>query len=440
QGLAFANHHVFGLMLLAVVAPTLGRIFARRGFLGLMGVVAAPILGFSAWVYVPIRGHLHPFINIGEASRLTRTFWVLNADPWWGPSDAPEPSVLAQLREGLGGTEGSVSLLLFALAFFGLMMASRAPSQRRFALLWLIALVVPFACIAWILEPKLLADAWGALVPCAFALVALACCGLGLLLQAAARRYGDLAFRRGSGALASAMLLMLVFHADARGLAHFEAPDALDDLSRRNLPTRAVVLSREFGSWFRHLGGEAEEQLRADVTLIPLGALTYPHMVESISESAPELSALMNDAYRSGRLELVPVRKAAELRPVLLELDALVARVAYPWLEHDGLFERLREHPNLRDLTVAERESIRFEQLYARLGAGVHQAEVATLLTRTHLGKAIVSAELGERGTAMMHARLGLVVAPDDTRLLKLWAALDSRRPFDPSSLWHEED
>jgi hypothetical protein len=436
QGLAFANHHVFALLLLAAGAPTLGRVFARRGFLGLMGHVAAPIIGFSAWVYVPIRGGLHPAINIGEASRLTRTFWVLNADPWWGPSELPRPETLSQLSQGLSA-QRTVAMLVVLLALLGLALAARAPSQRRFALLWLITLLVPLASIAWILEPKLLLDAWGALVPCVFALVALAAAGIGLMAQLF--RSGN-ALERGSryGALAlcAASLLLLVRHTDRRVLSQDQAPDALDDLSRRNLPTRAVVLSRQLGTWFHHLGAEAEEQLRADVTLVPVGALGYPHMVESISEDAPELSRLLNEAHQDNQLELPPLRAVANLRPVLLELDERVTAAAYLSLEPDGLFERLRPHPWRTEPAVARREARRFQELYTRLGSGAFGAEVATRLSGIHLGKAIVAAVLDEHEAAMLHTRLGLLVAPQDDRLLRLRAALGGQRPLAASSLW----
>jgi len=438
QGLAFANHHVFAWMMLAAVAPTLGRIFARRGFLGLMATVAAPIIGFSAWIYVPIRGGKHPFINIGEASRLTRTFWVLNADPWWGPPDAPEPFVLRQLAQGFA-SHVSGSVVLFVLALVGLLLASRAQSQRRFALLWLITIVVPLASVAWILEPKLILDAWGTLIPCAFGIVALATTGLGLMLQSASKRI-DRAFRRGSISLSVAALAMLVVYARSRGLARFDAPDLLDDLARRQLPTRAVVLNRDMGAWFRHLGAEAEERLRADVTFVPLAALRYPHVVEAISENAPELAPLLNDAQIAEPLALSSLRGAGERRPLFLSIDDQISIGVYPWLEHDGLYERVRESEVGADRGIAARETARFEGLHARLGARIHQPEVSALLSRVHLGKAIVSAELHERGSAMMHARLGLAVAPYDDRFARLWTALDERRPFDPSTLWRPEE
>lgn len=429
QGLSFANHHVFGLLMLSVAAPTLGRVLARRGFLGLMGHVALPILGFSAYVYVPIRGGRHPFLNIGDPSSLLRSLWVLTADPWWGPSDIATPSTLAQFGAGLGTTR-VVPLLLCAAALYGFVASARTESQRRFAVLWLIALLVPLASVAWIIEPKLTNDAWGALTPCALSLVALATTGLGLTLQRALRRFERPSYVGALG-LAAAALLALVWHADARGLGSYRAPDALDDLSRRELATRAVVLTRDAGTWFRELGSESEEQLRRDVTLVPLAFLDYPGQHAALVAAAPELAPLLASFAHEHKLTLPALRALALQRPVYVELDdddgPLLARAS----DGDGLFERVRDRASYLDREALHaREAQRFARLYQRLSEdGSTPRELTERLARMHRRKAIALATSGARSAALAHVRLGLHSAPDDASMRRLESALATAHP-----------
>jgi Protein of unknown function (DUF2723) len=416
QGLAFANHHVFALLLLSVAAPTLGRVFARRGFMGLMGHVAAPILGFSAYVYVPIRGGREPFINIGAPDTLTRTFWVVNADPWRGPGDLAEPDALAQLREGLCGQSTVLAVALYGLAAIGLVLAARNTSPRRFALLWSIALAVPLASVAWILEPTVRAEAWGALVPCALALVALATFGLGLGLRNLLRQHAELGSER-VGVLASGLaLLSLMLHAEPRGQAHAAAPEAIDQVARRSLPTRAVVITPNLESYFRWLGVEAEERLRADLTLLPLAALEYPHMVESLSDEAPELAPVLGEYLRGHQLGGASLDALARKRPVLVELGQGVSSELYPSLAPAGWYERYG------GAGVADARL--WSDLYTQLGDEIRAPDLSALLVRGQLFQAVAAGSRGQRGFALAHVELGLLSAPADVRLLALRKAL----------------
>jgi hypothetical protein len=438
QGLSFANHHVFGLLMLSVAAPTLGRVFARRGFIGLMGHVAVPIVGFSAWVFVPIRGGRSPFIDIGEPSSLTRTFWALTADPWWGPSDAPAASALARLRDGLSGGHGWLALALLALALLGLLLGSRVSSQRRFTLIWVIALVVPLASSAWIIEPKLESDGYGALVPCALAAVALASIGLGLAVQRNSLRF-ERPLLGGHLVLAAVALIAVIANVGPRGQAQYSAPDALDDLSRRSLPTRSVVLTRDAGSWFRLLGSEAEEQLRADVTLVPLDFLAYPRALEALIEQNPELLPVLDPYSKSQRLPAGALRGLSQLRPTLIELDRQVSPALYPLLESAGLYERVLERrPLALDPLLGQRrthDDARLLAIEQNLTPASMRAELRQRLGRVHFFKGLVAANQSERARAQLHVAQGLAFAPDDAALLRLQIALQSTRPVDASAM-----
>jgi hypothetical protein len=422
QGLAFANHHVLALMLLSVAAPTLGRVFARRGFLGLMGHIAAPILGFSAWVYVPIRGGRDPFINIGAPDKLTRIFWVLNAEPWRGPSDVPEPNTWAELSAGLtSGSAASVGLL--ALAALGAALASRTASPRRFALLWMIALFVPFASIAFILEPTVQADAWGALLPCALAIVALAAFGVALGLRELSR--GELDLERASYALCGLALAGLVL----RAAPPSRAAEAIDRVARRDLPTRAVVITPVLEELFRWLGVEAEEHLRQDVTLLPLAALDYPHTVESLSEQAPELAPVLGAYMQARSLRSAGLRTLASLRPVLIEPGGNVDPALYSLLAPAGWYERLGSRAA---------DSQPWSDLYAELGDEVRRPDLRTLLVRRQLYGAVAAASRGQRELAQLHVSLGLRSAPREPRLVAMRAALERADFTDLSPLVRE--
>lgn len=437
QGLSFANHHVFALLMLAVAAPTLGRVFARRGFLGLMGHVAAPILGFSAWIYVPIRGGRAPFLSIGDPSNLTRALWVLSADPWWGPSDQPASSALARLATGLGAGNALLAAALFVLALLGCALASAAPSPRRFALLWLIALIVPFTSTALILEPKLTDDAYGALVPCALAVVALATVAVGMLSQRLPARL-DRVLNTATLGLCAVALLALALLADARGRAHAEAADALDDLGRRSLPTRAALLTRDVGTWLHHLGAEAEEGLRADLTLVPLATLHYPGARESVLRSAPDLAPVLARFAQSGTLQPAELRDVARARPLALELDRELPFALFPALESTGLFDLVHATPFF-DVQAEARERARFSGLYTRLGDEAEEPTLASRLTRVHFLKGVSSGVSGRRGLALLHTRLGLRVRPRDPALLRLQAALATNRPLSARQLLQSE-
>ena len=439
QGLSFANHHVFALLMLSVAAPTLGRVFARRGFLGLMGHVAAPILGFSAYAYVPIRGGRFPDISIGNPSNLTRSLWVLSAEPWWGPPDLPEPNTLARLREGFCETSPLVAVLVLTLAVVGFAWSARAESQRRFSALWLIALLVPLASISWILEPKLLRDTWGALIPCALSLVALASFALGLGLQWLGQRTPRLG-SRGSSVLAIAALVLVVLAAEQRGHARFDAPDALDDLTRRDLPKLSVVLASDASTWFRHIGGEVEEQLRGDVTVVPMPFLDYPRTRTMLSEGLPELVPLIGGTQAADKLGVRELRALAEQRPLLIEADRHVAPALYPSLVGDGLFARVLPHTAALERGFTQpRQAARFDTFYARIGAQARMPELSGRLARAHFHLGLMAATLNDRAAAGMHVRLGLRAAPSEPRLLRLSATLASNAPLDPAPFLREE-
>ncbi len=426
QGLSFANHHVYALWMLAAAAPTLGRVFARRGFVGMMGHVAFPILGFSATAYLPIRASQRSAISFGDPDRLGSLYWFINEDPWWGPSYAEARSTFANLARGLGGEFLWPFLVLVALTAVATWFALTVSMFRRFALIWILVLAIPFCSVAIFLRSQLTVDAWGSLLPCGLGLVALATTGAGLLLE---RFWGTGVqrehARRGPALALAALSLLGFFAGPSQSVASFEEPDAIDEVARRALPSRAVLLSYDGGTVFRHLGAEAEEQLRADVVLVPLSFLHFPGMLDTLVERTPELRGLLAEHVMSGKLSLDKLQSLSVERPVLLELGEDVPANLYGTLISDRWFQRvLSDGATLSDaqgagalhLSALSRLELSPEEKRASLPAALSQG-LELKLARAHFFHGLLAASLGDLSSARQSVALGKRARPDDAAL-----------------------
>jgi hypothetical protein len=438
QGLSFANQHVFALLMLAPAAPTLGRVFARRGFIGLMGPVAFPILGFSAYVYLPIRASQVPGINFGEASTLANLYWTLNEDPWWGPSYVPAENMLAQLWRGLTCGHVWIGLPLLLLAGLALWYSARGSVLRRFALLWLIVVCVPLASVSLLIRPRLTSDAWGALIPCALGLVALAACGLGLTLE---RLRNDervpeplLRVPAWSSAAATAFAFLTL---GSRGAADFSEPDTLDELTRRQLPARAVVLTYDPGTIFRHLGAEAEEHLRPDVTLVPLAFAGFPGLADRIAMEHPELAPVLREQVLHGKLALTSLQSLSSERPLFLELSENVATEVYGSLSADRWFHRvLADGAGASELHEAEQRHLSaLERAGQSLPVTRTHPELELRLARVQFFHALAAAAQGDLPSAQSNLELALGRSPADAGLLRLRSALPPAGKLAPEAV-----
>jgi hypothetical protein len=256
-------------------------------------------------------------------------------------------------------------------------------------------------------------------VPCALAVTALAALGLGLGFQSVLGRRAhdaELYFVRAGRAACALALLALLLQAGSHG-SRAVAADAIDDLSRRNLPARAVVITPWFETWFRWLGAQSEDQLRADLTLVPLAALEYPHMVESLSEQAPELAPLLGEYTRTRQLGNTNLGALAVKRPVLLELDASMNPSLYAALSPFGWYERF-------GLAWRDARHDPWPAFHARLGDEALDPDVRTSLVRAVMFRAIAASARQQRSEALAQLRIGLALAPGDRRLLALRGAL----------------
>jgi hypothetical protein len=426
QGLCFANHHVYGLLMLPVAAPTLGRVFAYRGFMGLMGHVAAPLLGFSAYVYVPSRLASGAQGALAEQGGLARLSLMLGEEPYWGPDWAAPLPVLKTLREGLFGSGVAGLTALLVLSAIGFASMLRASNQRRFGLIWFIALVVPLSSVWLMLEPKVREDAWGALLPCAFALVAAAAVGAGRLLERICEHAPRL-----TRVLAPALigLTLLVF---VRGTPAFaarpELGDAFDELTRRSLPAQSALFLHDVGSTFHYLGGETEEGgLRADVNLVPRAFRSFPHLLDERARAQAELAPSVRELSRAGSLTAGTLRALTERRPVYVELGEQLPAAVYEASAEDGLWARVLAPQSVvseaRSAKAAQFERMR--QLYSAGGALTRLPHSAALrLGHTHLLQAVRRAGVGDRDGARDYLSLCRALGLQDARVARLEHAL----------------
>jgi hypothetical protein len=434
QGLAFANHYVLALLTLPAAAPTLGRVFARRGFIGLMGHAVLPLFGFSAYVYIPIRAAQHPTLDFGEPNTLRRLFALLIAEPFWGPPGAQASAldVLSAFARGLAGP----FWLLCLLALVGLVLARRAYGRRRFAVLWGVLLVVPLGCLTLLIRPTLEADRFGALLPSSFALAALAAIGVALVLEALPALRGSALALHGSRGLAGLAVLGMVSSASEAPLVRFDASDAVADLTRRALPEGALVLSHDPDTLLRHLGGEVEERSRPDLAVVPLTGIA-PAPLDRLLEERPELGPLLRDVVVRGRPALATLQSLAVERPVFLELDAHSPPELYATLVTEGLLSRvLPDGTTPGDERLASAQlAPRLARLRARLSASPPGPDAAQRLAQKLVYQALQAASLDDRDAARALLGLAAELVPPDARARALSAALAGEGPIDVPAL-----
>jgi hypothetical protein len=441
QGLTFANHHVYALWMLSAAAPTLGRVFARRGFVGMMGHVAFPILGFSASAYLPIRASQHSAISFGDPETLGNLYWCMNEDPWWGPAYAMPHSTTVDLAHGLNGAMVWPFALLVVLAAVAFWFSLTVRAFRRFALLWMLVFAVPFGSVALLIKPQLTVDAWGSLLPCALGLVALATAAVGLLLERFWGAAGSLEAPRRAPALALAGLALLGFlGGPSQTLSAFVQPDSIDELARRALPSRAMVLSYDGGTVFRHLGAEAEEQLRADVVMVPLSFLHFPGLLDELVDQHPELRALLAEHVMTKKLSLDKLQSLSAVRPVLLELAEDVPANLYGTLVPDAWYQRV-----LPDgATLADAQSAGSLHLAAMLRFFPDASQTRLLLPsalaeqvdlklgRMHFFHGLLSAALADLPSARQSVAQGKLALPEDPALNQLASEMPDKGRLPP--------
>jgi hypothetical protein len=441
-GLALANHHFLAFLLLPAAAPTLGRVVASRGTKPLGYATVAALVGLWTYVYLPLRAVARPFLNLGEPKNLERLYWVVSAQAFQGNTTlSPQPiadrfgDVVIQMALGLGIATPFVAL-------GGAYLLLRSPTSRRLGVLWTVTAAVSIAARAWLGFIRSNPDALGYLMPAMAALTVLAVSMVAVLLGLVA---GPRPTRPHALAVALVMSFpiasgyLFVQGAETASLEAFVDTDALSDPMRRDLPTGAVVLAHDPQTIFLYYGGEAQEHLRPDVTFVPMPLLTYPGMIESLSEAHPELVELLRAYLLEGELRQPDLQSLAAQRPLLVEMDLRVPPTLYETLVPSGVF-----HAVLPDgaTDVDEREgrgarAAALRALRAQLPASVEALDDQTRahLLWIHYTGALYYAGFGDREGAAAEVHEGLLLNPLAAELGRMKRALDAtpdeRGPMD---------
>ncbi len=445
EGLGLANHHFLAILLLPVAAPTLGRVFARRGFIGLFGMLVAPVMGLATYVYLPIRAGQEPPLNLGDPSTIPRMFWVVSAETFQKNTGVSVPlSFGERALDVVAGLVDTVGPWALFVGLFGLYLTLRFQRTRRFGTLWMIALVGCVLARAWLGFVRNNPDALGYLPLAFMAISALSACALTILFDVITNTRPRLRkpTRVFAYLVAGLMCLRLMSGAQAQSLARFKAPDAFDEITHRNLPPRAIVLAHNPSTIFRHFGVEAEEHVRPDVTLVPVPLLDYPGMVDALLAHNRELKPLLRGYLLDGSFARAQLQSLAAERPLFIELDLRVASALFDTIVPEaGFYRVLPDGLTLgdeRSAAQAQRET--YQRLYAQLGEDQREPQTQNMLLYRHFNDALYYAHLGDRDAARGALERGLAVQPEAKELKAMRKALADKttkgpldiRPFLP--------
>jgi len=439
-GLGLANHHFLTFLLLPAAAPTLARLLRDRGRRPLLraGLFALP--GLASFLYLPLRAAAEPMLNLGEPTSAARIFWVVSARAFQKNQGAGVPHPLSErAADVLMALGESVHPITLGVALLGVWALLRTRGSARIAVIWIGVCAAYSTARAWLGFVHGNPDALGYLMPAMASLAALAAGACGVIWS--------LLRTRGGVARALGVLLLLALPGFALrnaaataprvSLAAFADTDEFDDALRRQLPARSVVLVHQAQTLFRFWGGDAEEQLRPDITVVPIPLLPYPGMVNRLVRRDPELGDLLRGYLLEGTLRQPDLQTLAAQRPLLIEMDTRVSPALYEAMApRDLYFQVLSGGASPDD----EREGQqRLAQIWARIETGVHRpldAETRAQMLWRRYAEALYFAGVGDRDAARASCDAGLVLNPQAEELLGLRAALgesaeDDDQPLD---------
>jgi hypothetical protein len=435
-GLALANHHY--LALLAVV-PSLwllvgiARAWGWRPFAWSAAFASA---GLLTYLYLPLRSLQDPFVNLGNPSTPGRFVWVVTAEAF---QKSLSPGAVApfsqRFSDVLFATGEDLHVATLVVALLGAYFMLRLKASRRYGLFWVTvwaAYSLGRAILGFVRGNP---DALAYLMLSYAALAVLAVFAIGVLLTALAEALPNRP--KLVPALASILAVMASFQfvrsSEASSLADFVDTDVFDDGLRRSLPPRSIVLVHNPQTIFRFWGGEAEEQNRPDVTMIPLPLLTYPNLVKRYVTNEPELTPLLRSYVLDGTLSVAELQSLAALRPVYVEMDVRVTRDMMELLVPEHLYHRVLT-ANTTDTDEARAmlsHATLWGDLYQRIGQPIEEYTSTQLLWR-HYADSLYFAGVGDINAALRTVAAGLALNPHAAELQMMRDALKDATPGEP--------
>lgn len=421
--LALANHHFLAFLILPAGAATLGRAVSERGWKPLGIGFGATLLGLATYAYLPLRAG-RAFLTLGEPTDLGRLWWVVSAEAFQKNQGdgVPQPlgerfaDVAVQLGDSLG-----VAVLFVALAGFYVLI--RQHSSRRMGILWLLVTGIFIAARAWLGFVRSNPDALGYLMPAMAALSIAAVAFVAVVLVMLGERPRTTAFV--ATLLAGLAAWPMTEHGPEASLSAFRSTDTFDEELRRHLPTRAVVIGYAPQTAFRWWGGEAEEQLRPDVSFVPVPFLTYPGMADALVEQDDTLRPLLNRYMLDGALDVGDLQTLATRRPVLVELDLRVSRDIQDTLVPAGLYHQIVPDGATRVDRIEGRDVER--KSWARIERMIEKPlddETRRQLVWRLYQRALYYADTGNREEANRVVERALQLQPEERTLNALAGAL----------------
>jgi Protein of unknown function (DUF2723) len=435
-GLGLANHHFTALFLVPAMLVPAFRL-ARSGRLRCLGGAALlGLLGLATYAYLPLRAAGALPANLGHPDDWSRFVWVVSARVYQHgaatQTTQPFAERLADVVVLLLESFRALPLLAATVGLYVLLRIRGSRAAGIFLLLWVLPIL---GARAWLGPVRSNPDVLGYFGPALLGVGVLASAALAELatqLTAFARlvlaRGVDLApwSRNLTWVLPVLALFNLTYALERSTLAGFHATDSIDDQRIRSLPPRAVVVETMPQTVFRHWELDAVERIRPDVAQVPVPFLTHPGMRDALIQRSPPLRRLIDGYLVSQMVRCVDLAEEAKSRTTWLELDPKISPKCYPGLAPAHLLHRVTAGaPQPAAAERRERLEGTYAKLYADLGpAELEEPETLRQLLSIHYLDAVAFAAVGERKLAREEIARARLLAPHDSNVIALSAAL----------------